>query len=53
MYSTLTTLHTRIAMRAVDDVRQSKCNLIFTLIGDKDIHIARMALFKYLYILSY
>lgn len=28
-----------IAMRAVDDVRQSKCNLIFTYIGDKKNYI--------------
>lgn len=32
------TLYIHIAMRAVDDVRQSKCNLIFTLIGDKELH---------------
>lgn len=44
--------HKYIVMRAVDDVRQSKCNLIFTLIGDnkKEVtYTARMVSLEYLY----
>lgn len=48
-YTTLYYNYSHVAMRAVDDVRQSKCNLIFTLIGDKKLHTARMLLFKYLF----
>lgn len=54
MRTTVTIHNNDMAMRAVDDVRQSKMyNLIFTLIGDKNYNAARMVSFKYLYTLSY